>query len=66
MDMAVHAFDIAEYFIGRTTALSCRTETLRKNIPVDDNVVVLLEFRKDALSISNADGHLQLALQASK
>ncbi|HCE44041.1 MAG TPA: hypothetical protein DET40_10880 [Lentisphaeria bacterium] len=44
MDMAVHAFDIAQWFIGPVSAVSCKTATLRKNIEVDDNVVAVMEF----------------------
>jgi predicted dehydrogenase len=44
MDMAVHAFDIAQWFIGPVTAVSGKTATLRKNIKVDDNVVAIMEF----------------------
>jgi predicted dehydrogenase len=44
MDMAVHAFDIAQWFIGPITAVSGKTATLRKDIKVDDNVVAIMEF----------------------
>jgi predicted dehydrogenase len=44
MDMAVHAFDIAQWFIGPITAVMGKTATLRKDIKVDDNVVAIMEF----------------------
>ncbi len=44
MDMAVHAFDIAQWLLGSVSAITCRTATLRKDIAVDDNVVAIMEF----------------------
>lgn len=49
LDMAVHAFDIAQWLIGPVTAVSARAVTLRKKIKVDDNVVAILEFGKTCL-----------------
>ncbi len=45
LDMAVHAFDLVQWFIGPVTEISAKAETLRKDIPVDDNVVAWLKFK---------------------
>lgn len=44
LDMAVHAFDISQWFLGPITGISAKAKTLRKKIKVDDNVVALMEF----------------------
>jgi predicted dehydrogenase len=49
MDMAVHAFDIAQWFISPATSVYAQTATLRKKIPVDDNVVAVLEFGESCM-----------------
>lgn len=45
MDMAVHAFDIVQWLIAPAVSIYAQTATLRKKIPVDDNVVAVLEFK---------------------
>lgn len=49
MDMAVHAFDTVQWLIGPVTSIYAQTATLRHNIPLDDNVVAVLEFGKSCL-----------------
>lgn len=49
MDMAVHAFDIVQWLIGPATSVYAQTATLRHKIPLDDNVVAVLEFGKRCL-----------------
>ena len=49
LDMAVHAFDIAQFLIGKITAVTAKVATLRKKIKVDDNVVTILEFGKKCM-----------------
>lgn len=44
LDMAVHAFDLVQWYQGPVRAVSARVATLRKPIAVDDNVVALVEF----------------------
>ncbi len=55
LDMAVHAFDIAQHLIGsKITGVSAKAETLRKPIQVDDNVVALLQFGKGCMGYVEA------------
>jgi predicted dehydrogenase len=49
LDMAIHAFDLARYYLGPITAVMGKAATLRKKIAVDDNNVTLLEFGKKAM-----------------
>lgn len=50
MDMAVHAFDIARWLVGKeVTAVTATIATLRKQIAVDDNVVGVMEFGERCL-----------------
>lgn len=49
MDMAVHAFDIVQWLVGPATSIYAQTATLRHKIPLDDNVVAVLEFGKRCL-----------------
>lgn len=49
LDMAVHAFDIVQFLIGKITAVTAKVATLRKKIKVDDNVVTILEFGKKCM-----------------
>lgn len=44
LDMAVHAFDLLQWYIGPITGISAKAATLRKKIKVDDNVVALMDF----------------------
>lgn len=45
MDMAVHAFDIIQWLISPVQTVYAQVATLRKDIPVDDNVVAVMEFK---------------------
>jgi len=45
MDMAVHAFDLIQWYIGPVKTVSALTETLRKDIAVDDNVAAWVRFQ---------------------
>lgn len=46
MDMAVHAFDIIQWLISpNVESVYAQVATLRKDIPVDDNVVAVVEFK---------------------
>ncbi|HBC89028.1 MAG TPA: hypothetical protein DCZ94_18975 [Lentisphaeria bacterium] len=49
MDMAVHAFDIVQWFISPVQSIYAQVATLRKDIPVDDNVVAVMEFEDKCL-----------------
>ena len=49
MDMAVHAFDIAQWLVGPATSIYAQTATLRQKISLDDNVVAVLEFGERCL-----------------
>lgn len=48
LDMGIHAIDISQYFIGQVENVQAEVKTLRKNIKVDDNAVMLLDFGKQA------------------
>ncbi len=49
LDMAVHAFDLCQWYQGPIQSVSAQVATLRKDIPVDDNVIALLEFGNECL-----------------
>lgn len=49
LDMGIHAIDLCQWLMGPITAVSAKTATLAKRIPVDDNAVLLLEFGSGAL-----------------
>ena len=49
LDMAIHGFDLVQYYLGPVTAVMAKAATLRKKIKVDDNNVTLLEFGNKAL-----------------
>jgi len=49
LDMGIHAFDLIQWFMGPITAVSAKTATLRKEIKVDDNAVIICEFDKKSL-----------------
>jgi len=49
MDMAVHAFDIIQWYLGEVKSVSAQVATLRKAIAVDDNVVAIVEFKDKCL-----------------
>lgn len=44
LDMGIHAIDICQFFIGPITSVDAQVRCLRKNIEVDDNAVMLLDF----------------------
>ena len=54
LDMAIHAFDLAQFHVGPVMAVQAKVATLRKKIKVDDNVVALLEFGDTALGYVEA------------
>jgi predicted dehydrogenase len=47
LDMGIHAIDICQYMIGPVKSVSAEIKTLRKNIEVDDNAVMMLDFGPD-------------------
>lgn len=47
LDMGIHAIDICQYFMGPIKSVAAEVRTLRKNIEVDDNAVMLLDFGGD-------------------
>jgi len=49
LDMGIHAIDLCLWLMGPIVSVSARTATLVKRIPVDDNAVMLLEFKSGAL-----------------
>ncbi|MBN1556916.1 MAG: Gfo/Idh/MocA family oxidoreductase [Lentisphaerae bacterium] len=54
LDMAIHAFDLVQWFAGPVTAMQAKVATLRKPIQVDDNAVALLEFGPKCLGYVEA------------
>ncbi|GIX44115.1 MAG: dehydrogenase [Candidatus Sumerlaea sp.] len=44
LDMGIHAIDICHYLIGPITSVSAEVKTLRKDIEVDDNAVLIVDF----------------------
>jgi len=44
LDMGIHAMDICRYMLGPVESVSALVGTLRKDIEVDDNAVLSLEF----------------------
>jgi predicted dehydrogenase len=49
LDMGIHAFDLIQWMVGSVTAVNATVKTLRKDIEVDDNAIVNLEFGEDCL-----------------
>jgi predicted dehydrogenase len=49
LDMGIHAIDLCNWVFGPVTAVSARAATLIKKIEVDDNAVMLLDFKNGAL-----------------
>lgn len=43
-DMGIHAIDLAQFYFGRICSVSALAGALVKDIPVDDNAVMLFEF----------------------
>ncbi len=48
LDMGIHAIDISQYLIGPVETVQAQVKTLRKDIAVDDNAVMLMDFGRDA------------------
>jgi len=48
-DMGIHAIDLCLWILGPITAVTAQTATIFKRIEVDDNAVLLLEFKSGAL-----------------
>ena len=48
LDMGIHAIDICQYHIGPIKSVAAEVRTLRKDIEVDDNTVMILDFGKEA------------------
>ena len=48
LDMGIHAIDICQYHIGPIKSVAAEVRTLRKDIEVDDNAVMVLDFGKEA------------------
>ncbi len=48
-DMGIHAIDLALWLFGPATGVTARTATLIKRVQVDDNAVMILEFKSGAL-----------------
>lgn len=48
LDMGIHAIDLAEYFMGPIKSVSAVCGTLRKDISLDDNALLLLRFDRKA------------------
>lgn len=49
LDMGIHAIDLCLWLFGPVGAVMAKTGTLVKKIEVDDNAVMLLEFKSGAL-----------------
>lgn len=49
LDMGIHAIDLCHWLIGPITSVSAKVATLIKKIEVDDNALLLLEFKNGAL-----------------
>jgi predicted dehydrogenase len=48
-DMGIHAIDLCLWLFGKVTAVTAKAATIFKKIEVDDNAVLLLEFKSGAL-----------------
>ena len=55
LDMGIHAIDQCLWLLGPVVAVQARAETLRKDIEVDDNAIMLLEFERP-----NAMGYIEV------
>ena len=49
LDMGIHAIDLCLWLFGRVRAVTGKAQTLIKKIEVDDNAVMILEFKSGAL-----------------
>ena len=45
LDMGIHAMDLARFYIGEVATVAAELKTLRKNIRVDDNAVLIMTFK---------------------
>ncbi len=54
LDMGIHAIDLCLWLFGPIVSISAKTATLAKRIAVDDNAVMLLEFKSGALGYIEA------------
>jgi len=54
LDMAIHAFDLLQFYLGPATAVQAKVATLRKKIAVEDNAVAILEFGPTAMGYVEA------------
>lgn len=49
LDMGIHAIDLCLWLFGPVTSIAAKTATIVKDIPVDDNAVILMEYQNGAL-----------------
>lgn len=49
LDMGIHAIDLCNWIMGPVVSVTATCKTLLKRIKVDDNAVLLLEFKNGAL-----------------
>lgn len=49
LDMGIHAIDLCLWLFGPVTAVTAKAATLIKKIEVDDNALLILEFKSGAL-----------------
>lgn len=49
LDMGIHAIDLCLWLLGPATAVMAKAVCLIRKIEVDDNAVLILEFKNDAL-----------------
>lgn len=54
LDMGIHAIDLCHWLMGPVKTISAQTKTLMKRIPLDDNALMLLEFKSGALGYIEA------------
>lgn len=50
LDMGIHAIDLCQWMMGPVVAVSAVMKTLRKDIKLDDNAILTLEFANKALA----------------
>lgn len=54
LDMGIHAIDLCRWLFGPITTVTARTATLVKRIPIDDNALMILEFKNGAMGYIEA------------
>jgi UDP-N-acetyl-2-amino-2-deoxyglucuronate dehydrogenase len=54
LDMGIHAIDLCHWLFGPVQTISAQTKTLIKRIPLDDNALMLLEFKNGAMGYIEA------------